>query len=370
MIRSPIAVFFLAPMLVSWGVLAHPHKQPLEGPAHEVEHAAGLFVDGEIQDAVPLLENAIKALEAAQGTHTDDLVVPLGFLGSSYLQLDRAGEAVTALSRARAITWLENGRNNARQLPLIYVEAEALKSLGRLEESEQRQREALEITRSAHGEGSMQAALALGRLAEWKAGAGEYEKSIILYSQAIDQARDAAGGRDHADMLPLMQGMARTFLAEGFVPGRALPLVERVVQLVDREDAGFDPVTRIEARMLFGDLLMRFSLERQALETYQDAWGIASRHQLDAWLQRLARPEKVAGKFQAVDTPPSSGDYFVFRYDLKDDGRPVRVALVDTNAEPVVSRWALQRFREVRFRPALVDGRPLQLKAQSTVFVY
>ena len=54
-----------------------------------------------------------------------------------------------------------------------------------------------------------------------------------------------------------------------------------MVALTDAKDSGFDPVTRIEARLLFGDVLMRLSHEREAAAAYKEAWQIARQFDIE-----------------------------------------------------------------------------------------
>ena len=184
-VRLPFTVLML---LVMQLVFAHPHNRDLSGSAHEIEHAAELYLEGEVAAAVPLLQHAIQSLETDLGQQADELVTPLGFLSASYLQLGQSQLALVTIERARRLNWQTGGKDNTRQLPLIYVEAEALKELGRSAAAEQRYRQAVQLTEARHGSHPLQAALSLGRLAEWKASSGEFEQAVILFSRSIDQA--------------------------------------------------------------------------------------------------------------------------------------------------------------------------------------
>ena len=347
-------------------VCAHPHQQELSDATHDLEHGAALFLEEQPAAALPLLEAAVEGLESAPEASAD-LVTALGFLGAAHHRLANHEKALTLLARARALARRLEGEHNRTQLPLVYVEAESLRALGRTAEAEERQRLAVELVARHYGEDSTEAALALGRLGEWHYGMGNREEALRLFSRAIEKA-EAAALPDPAALLPLLQGMAVAQLAAGRVPERALPLLERMVTLTDSED--FDAGTRIEARLLYGDLLMSFSREAEAIAAYREAWAVADAAGKRDWLARLAEPALAAGQLKPVDTAPEGRDYFVIRYDLSADGRPGRVVLVESNASVMMSDWARQRFREMRFRPPLVNGEPRALEDQSGVFVY
>lgn len=358
----------IAALLTSAAIADPPDAAQPQGTSDTVDYAADLYLDGDAGAAIPLLESSIRRIEGQQGATHPDLVIPLGFLGAAYHRQDRHEEALDVLARARSIARLHEGENNRTQLPLIYVQADSLKILERLDEAEAYQREALDVVREHHGADSMEAALAMGRLAEWLADQQRYDESLILFSGAIEQARKTAGGADTPAMLPLLQGMAVVQLAANRTPERSLQLVQRLVELSD-EGNEFDTVARIEVRLLYGDLLMRFSREKQALEAYGQAWAIADAAGDEKWLQKLAAPRKAAGRLKPVDAIPDSREHFVFRYNLRPDGRPAQAVLTRSNASPMVSHWALQRFREMRFQPPFIDGRPVALQDESGVFV-
>ena len=360
------AISFLFLAVLAWGGVAT--AQPQADATSDVDQGAALYLEGDAAAAVPLLEAGVADIEASRGPDHLDLVTPLGFLGAALHDLQRHEKALQALARARAIAAEHEGPLNRTQLPLIYVEAESLRALGRIDEAESRQREAVDVVRSHHGADSMEAALALGRLAEWLAGQRRHDESLILFSRAIKQAHEAAGGNDSPEMLPLLQGMAVAQLASGNVPERALSLVQRMVEVADAHE-GFDTGTRIEARLLLGDVLMRFSREAQALTVYQQAWTLADAAGDDDWLQKLAQPRKAAGRLDPVDQVPERGRYYRLQYDLLADGRPANARLLETNASPTIADWALQQFREMRFQPAIVAGRAAAQADQTGVFV-
>lgn len=364
-LKQPSFPLILAALLFTGSSWTHPHRQDLAGAAHDLEHGAALFLDGEPAAALPLLEASVAALEAGAG-NPDDLVTALGFLGAARYRLGDHAEAVALVARARNLARSREGDFNRTQLPLVYVEAESLRALGRLEEAEDRHRLAVELVRRHYGDDSMEAALALGRLGEWHYGLGRHDEALMLFSRAIEKA-EAVG--DPAGLLPLLQGMAAAQLAAGRVPERALDLLARVVRLSDQAD-GFDAGTRIAARLLHGDLLMRFSRERDAVAAYREAWEIAHEAGDRDWLARLGEARSAAGRLKPVEEIPADRDYFVFRYDLSADGRPRRVTLIESNASTMLSDWARQRFREMRFRPPLVDGEPQAQEDASGIFVY
>ncbi|MEM9315202.1 MAG: tetratricopeptide repeat protein [Pseudomonadota bacterium] len=361
-----LVAFPLIGVLVLVGLArAHAHDAVPTGPAHDLAHGAELVLDGQPSAALPLLEASVAGFEAARDSG-EDLVTALGYLGAAHHRLGDHQRALTLLGRARQLAQEREGEYNRTQLPLVYVEAESLRALGRLDEAEARQQLAVELVRRHHGEDSTEAALALGRLGEWHYGLASYDEALLLFSTAIEKA-EAVG--DPTALLPLLQGMAVTQLAARRAPKRALDLLARVVDLTDQGD-GFNTDTRIEARLLYGNLLMRFSRERDALAAYREAWSIAHDAGDQAWLARLAEAGAAAGRLNPVAEIPDERVYFVFRYDLGADGRPSRVRLLESNTSATKADWARTSFREMRFRPPMVDGEPQSLASVSGIFVY
>jgi tetratricopeptide (TPR) repeat protein len=341
-----------------------------ESALEQADRGAQLFLQARYAEAEPVLSEAIVRIESEHGPEHALLVTPLGFLGSCLDQLERDSLALQTLERARRISQAAEGQDNTTQLPLMYVQAGLLAEAGEVEAAETLHRQAFELVRAKYGDNSVDTWLALGRLAEWLSNAREFEQALILYRRSLDQLVALEGGQDTPILLPLLQGMASTYLAEGFVPGRSLPLLERVAALTDAHPDEFDAGPRIEAQLLFGDVLMRFSHERQALTAYAHAWRIAQQAGDQVWMDRLAEPRKVAGRLEPVSEPPDDQDYFVFQFDLSADGRPSQIRLLKTNAAAAISRWASQRFRDMRFRPAIVEGQAQPLERQTATFVY
>ncbi|MEM7708798.1 MAG: tetratricopeptide repeat protein [Pseudomonadota bacterium] len=331
-----------------------------------------LYLDNQSLAATRQLQTALPALQRKLGLFHPQLVEPLGYLGLSQQALGLNEAAADSLTRAQHITHRSLGTLNENQIPLVYSKADAIQASGDMWQAEQLQYMVYRLHEHNFGPAAAETLGALNRLGTWLTRAGRTRPALTLYRLALRDMLDE-NGNDTPEMAPLLEGMARTFLFTYGVRGRSLNLLQRVVNLTESFPDNFGPGDRFMANLQLGDTLLLFSLERDALKRYTNAWRIADESPvLGDWERRQFTDRKlVAGPFmELTEDGVKTQTWFRFRFDLRPDGRPGKVKLVDTNALAGVVSQTIARFRAARFRPLIVDGVPQPRTEQEILVAY
>lgn len=337
---------------------AESGSDSLQSAQARARYGSALYLNNQPVGAVRSLRRAVSTLESELGIYHPDLVEPLGYLGLSLQQLQRHESAADALVRARHITHRQLGLLNEQQIPLVYSAADSVAAQGELWQAEQLQYAVYRLHEHNFGATSPETVGALNRLALWLTDVQRFQPALSLYRLGLRSLEDAEGN-DTPEMVPLMEGMARTFLFQRIYPGRALNLLLRVVELTDERRDHFKAPDRFLARVQLGDALLLFSHERDAMEHYLAAWNVAHGEDgMGDWAHKLFDQRTlVAGPFMEISEPENpSQNWFRFQFDLRADGRPQMVDLVETNARAGLASYSINLFRSVRFRPLIVQG--------------
>ncbi|MEM9532856.1 MAG: tetratricopeptide repeat protein [Pseudomonadota bacterium] len=321
-----------------------------------------LYLNREPLPAVVELRRAVATLEPKVGIFNAELVQPLGYLGLSLQKLNQHEAAADHLSRAQHITHRQLGMLNESQIPLVYSKADSVAAQGDLWQAEQLQYAVYRLHRHNFGPTSPETIGALNILGTWLTRAGRFRPALSAYREGLNNLKDA-DGNDTPEMAPLLEGMARTFL---YFPsrqrGRSLNLLRRVTELTEERQDHFTEGDHLMANLQLADTLMIFSHERDALEYYSEAWQTWQEHpQTLGWAEGLLGARRlVAGPFEEIgEASAANRTYFRIAFDLRPDGRPSMVELLDTNARPSLVNPTITRFRAARFRPLIVDGEPM-----------
>ncbi len=303
--------------------------------------------------AVTQLRMAIPPLEQELGIFSHQLVEPLGYLGLSQQQLEQHEAAADTLTRAQHITHRAFGTLNETQIPLVYSKADSLQAQGEWWQAEQLQRTVYRLHKHNFGIDAPETLGALNQLGTWLTRAGRTNSALSLYRTGLKDLKDS-NGNDTPAMAPLLEGMARAFLFSNTARGRSLNLLLRVQKLTLQHPDHFGPADRLMANLQLADSLMLFSLERDAMPHYLEAWNtVQNSTGLSAWERnQFADRRLVSGPFEELsEQQAQTRVHFHFSFDLRKDGRPSNVKLINTTASPTLALPTLATFRAVRFRP-------------------
>ncbi|MDX1570626.1 MAG: tetratricopeptide repeat protein [Xanthomonadales bacterium] len=326
---------------------------------------AALHHAGRNEEALAPLQESISLIGAANGLYSPVLIGPMAYLGMAFQGLERHEPALDALTRAQHITHRHWGAMNPYQLKLVYAKAASLESLNELHEAEDQLRLGLKLSREQHGEEALESLPALYYLAEWLRATGAFRPALSLYRDAMLMLA-GPDGEDTPAMVPAMRGMAATFLLEQDVEvDRGLTLHRRIVELMEARPEAFSATDRIQAYADLGDWLILFEREEEAWDAYGKAWALGQSDPTRDWNEYFAEPRLIyAGPNLTVDFMGYQviGEevYYDFEFRIREDGRPSHVKVRDSNLSTLTRSRAIGFLRLGKFRPAIVDGKPVE----------
>ncbi len=309
-----------------------------------------------------MLRSAVAGMERELGIFNLQLAEPLGYLGLSQQALEQHEVADDTLNRAQQITHRARGTLNKLQIPLTYSRSDSLLAMGEWWKAEQLQYTAYDLNRHNFGPKGQQTLGAMNRLGTWLSRSGRTKPALSLYRIGLRDLLDE-NGEDTPEMAPLLEGMARAFLFTPGVRKRSLNLLQRVKNLTREHPDHFGPADQMVASLQLADALMMFSLEREAMPHYLAAWqSIEENPDFGPWEKNLfAGRHLVPGPLAEIsESQAQSQTYYRFRFNLKEDGRPTRVKLIETNSHPTLVLRTMAVFRSLRFRPRFEDGKPVE----------
>ncbi|MEM9531167.1 MAG: energy transducer TonB [Pseudomonadota bacterium] len=314
------------------------------------------------------LEPAVVGLQRHLGVFAAELFEPYTYLGLSEQALGRHEEAADAFSRGQHISHRHQGLLNEEQVPLVLAKAASLDVLGERWEVEQLYRNAIKLRQKNSGAGAPETVQAISTLGLWLTMQGRYYHALTLFRSARKQLEETQAAAV-PELLTLLRGNAVALVyAPPAYQSSALDLLREAKELAGTRPEALSPEQRFAAVIGLADMLMMFSREREALEVYQEAWALAKLEPVlgDATIIRLKQQKLVRGPFLPLDPDHLEGQvWFRVAFDLRADGRPSRIRIVDSNARLKSRRAAKEYFQKTRFRPLLsADGAPLPRKDQ------
>ena len=115
----------------------------------------------------------------------EDLVVPLALLGDALMVQQEYDAALDKYDLARHLARVNYGLFDARQIPIVYREADAFKKIGDLASSGQREEYAFEILRKLHGASDRRMLQPTYRLARFYLDTYNILAARALYERAV-----------------------------------------------------------------------------------------------------------------------------------------------------------------------------------------
>ncbi|MFK7956258.1 MAG: energy transducer TonB [Lysobacterales bacterium] len=328
-----------------------------------------LYVDGQPEQALPLLKQGVEGLRRQEDWFGKQWLGPLIALGLTEQSLGRHRDANRSLSRAQLLIQRHYGARDPRQLPLLLARADATDAEDETFDTGQLYRTHLKIVRQDHSPHSTQQLASVHLLSEWLVDNGQFKQAISEFNQLLDaQQAVAAAHRQPAVELATLTALSQIYLRQGNLEtDRGLRLARRASQMVMEQPAAFEPLRQSQIHAFTADWLTLFGRRKEAARFYALAWKAAGNSPNGAYLQRqMATPQMI---FDGPEVPlvemgyqwANDHAFANFRMSIRADGRPARVYLTDTNMHGTTIRLAQQLMRKARFRPAIVDGKPVSV---------
>ncbi len=327
---------------------------------------AAYFHQAEFSQALDSLRKSEAKLRSLVGPRHKSMDGLYAYLGVTLQQLGLHEEAMDMLSRAQAVTHIEDGASNLRQLKLIYAKAISAEAMQEWFDAEQLYRSAVKVTEDYYQDNYLETLDEKLTLAQWLTSVGRYKPALTEYRQMLEVLADA-DGQDTPAMLPVMRGMSRAYLLQQeWEVDRGLRLHKRIVELIARYPQSFDTDTQIQVLLDYGDWLMLFNKEDAAADQYALAWELAQTQpeKAELWNEYFSQPQMIyAGAPINMDAlgwhKVDEFQFARFQFNVGAQGVPRRVRILDTNLHRTNRRMAIEIFRDARFRPALRAGKPV-----------
>lgn len=361
---------------------------------------------------IPVLSEAIRAIEIAVFRDAAELAEPWRLLGDAYLQVGDTQAAATAYEQSIHISRVNHGLFSAEQLSTVYRQASLYEILGDLESATGREEYALLLQRrklaAEQGAEADPLALlpALSRLAEWHLKMAQPIAARKLYEESIN-AILRTRGESADELIDAYLGLAASyrlerFPAEGFYEierddfewqmqspqiarrdlfqsahftsaSRALLRAEGLLQAKAR-DSEEHKARLSQVRIQLGDWNMLFEKWTSALRWYRsvfELWGVlpesegssvseSAQARLTEWFDQpvplhLPLPTEI-GDTDAVPPEMREVGYVELAFSLSQQGKVGRIETLATHPDDFRDMRVRRLLRESRYRPQIKDG--------------
>ena len=194
----------------------------LAGTDDDLDFIAAQIQRAEAAQANTTLSTIIDRIEAEQGRYAADLVQPLTLVGDAQNALGNYSAAMDSYDRALHLNRANQGLFAPSQTAIVYRQAHTELKRGNLFEARQREEYAYDVLSRHHGEMSLQLLPALARLGDFYQRGFNFLGSRALFKRAL-AILESNGTRDSDAAVPFLQGIAKSYLTEGFPPYRYTP---------------------------------------------------------------------------------------------------------------------------------------------------
>ncbi|MGE0623108.1 MAG: energy transducer TonB [Pseudomonadales bacterium] len=381
--------------------LALPNRRDATGSSIEdileeldpdLEQIQAQIEAGEME--IPKYWLASKIREIEQTSHRFDpaLVRPLTLLGDIQAAEGEYTEALDSYGRAIHLERVNDGLVSAKQIEIVYREAEVYRTLGDLETANEREEYAYHVLMRSHDPYSEDMLPGLFHLARWYERTHNIFAARHLYERATDVLVANGKGMD-LDAIPAWEGVARTYRLERFPPVyldasdaaamtptamaptygavaiNNFPAGERALQMIIQihREHGSPTGETAQAILDLADWHLLFERTREAYPLYQVAYEMMETVDGFPVTDFFGEPKLIHFPAPSDPPPPSVPERTAeglvsVRFDVTDHGSPRRLETIASEPEGMMDFRVRKSIRAARFRPALVDGVPTQIE--------
>jgi hypothetical protein len=349
----------------------------------------------------------ITDLESRQGAYASGLAEQLVGLGRSYHEQGLFEEAVKVLKRAVHVSRINNGLNDAAQIPLLEQLIQSLIAKGDYEIADERQYYLYRLQRRLYSANDPQMSAAMMRRARWEQQAyalavGEESFNRLLnmwqlYSRVVNNIAQTEGSGSVLLLEPL-NGMVETqYLIAAYdgennsgiqfgEAGSGNPDVARfdliqvnnykqgqavlgAIRDVLRANENPQSSKSAEALIDLGDWMQWHGNLRAAEEVYREAWAeLSLLEDADSLLNyHFGSPQLVptlSGAHRDLEPPAAISGYAELSYTVNTRGRVYDLELVSNQASEATPdaepKTLMRRLQRKLFRPRYENGEPVE----------
>jgi tetratricopeptide (TPR) repeat protein len=333
--------------------------------------------------AIQNFTSAIEIIEAVEDRLNAGLVNPLKGLGAAQLSNGRPDLASNSFIRARHITHVNEGPHNIEQVEILESLAEANVRLGDIEAA----RDVLDRIHALnvrHFEDDRLGLLpSLMRRADWQHRAGYYNDERATYRRAVRIVEESAGKKDERLVDPLLRLGKSFYYYEPITDSLQRPVgnspesyLKRAVRIAE-ETPDYPWLGLAEARLALADYYVVTESHNRARKIYKEVWDelSADESRLEMRNELMGNPEPVwqeplPDRTKGASSGPQNSSKLLtgvinINYTISDRGR---VQVMRTEANPPeftdMQRLVHREVRRRAFRPAIVDGVPVEASGQ------
>lgn len=356
---------------------------------------------GEAASAQSQLETIVDQIEAVRHRFDEALVVPLTLLGDAYMVQQEFGEALDYYDRARHTARVNYGLFDARQLPVVYREADALKKIGDLAAAGQREEYAFEVLHKNFEPYDPKLLPALMRLAKFYLQTYNYLSARTLFNRAMS-IHTSSGKHYTLDAIPALQGIALTHRLERFPPFYVantddsrmrgptpglntsdldnqyvtfnnFPAGEKALQQIveiHRQQEPVDTEATLDAIVALADWHLLFGRSNTANTLYAHVYTKMTENGADA-SAFFGEPELLYIPLPQDPKPPPvskrqqmSTGIVQLGFDVSPSGRIRNLTTLESEPEKLMDFRVRRSMRLAIYRPMLVEGVPVTAEDQ------
>lgn len=360
----------------------------------------------EVGPSLLLMEKAIEIVEAEHGPFQKDLVRLLVAKAVIEIQNRFFEAAEQDLRRAQHITHRYDGVYTRDQLGIVDRLTDLSLMRGNVLDADREQRFNLKISEQVYGGKSEELVPVLERLGEYFASRGFvipnvrpsqetgqisrddllasspsyraalFRESLDLYERAIEIVENNYGPNDLRLIEPL-KGLARTRLKQGTARGNAEDAMERALDIV-RNNPQTDASDHARALVDLGDIYTITS-DKRAEDRYAEAWELLTENDLielrNAFFGTPTKLFPDHAFVRVLDRRPIAAEedetlFAEVEFSVVDDGRVSEVRVLEGNIPNDDKSVLRNALRHTRYRPRLVDGKPVNTDGLTILQTY
>ena len=332
-------------------------------------------------------ESAIDIIEDTDDRLSKSLVNPLKGLGSAQLESGRPDLAVSTFGRAMHVTHVNEGPHNMEQVEILESLAETNYRLGLVEDAKKAQDRIYALNMRRFRSEPLSLLEPLMRRASWQHRVGYYHDERATYRKVIRIIEESVGKDDARLVQPLIKLGKSYYFIDISVPQpyQTQPIstgelyfkrAHRIAE--DNESAPY--TTLVDAKLALADYYLSQTNQGRARKLYTETWDLLSEDdsRLNDRLTLLEKPvllqsnqlPKYVGKSTADDQASQDEQLLTgtvsAEYKVTTRGRVADFNITASTPSEFtdITRIVQRELRSRLYRPAFVDGRPVDTPGQ------
>jgi tetratricopeptide (TPR) repeat protein len=305
---------------------------------------------------------AVDVIRESEGVFSGAVIRPMLGLGINYQTRGDFLEAMTIFEEARTISRRVNGLMNEQQILILDHLSNTMVSMGRYEEADEFQINALQLQERIHGIDTMEVLPAIYKFARWMRSSYRFYEERLQYTRAIDIIRENAGPQDVA-LVTALREIGNSFRLQKTGEGRGVAALRQALEIAQAQPET-DPRLLAELLVDIGDWRTAFSNVGGTGEEYRQAWAL---------LDELENRDEVRGRWfdnpryvfrenpsnRGLSDPDDPGvvlGHVLMTFDVDDLGRTRNVTVVESVPPGLKDDSTARALNRSRFRPRIMDG--------------